>query len=426
MDKNTKALCGFLDGSHSAYHAAANTAAALDEAGYTRLSEGDRWVLAPGGKYYTCRGGSALIAFRLPEGDPKGFLIAAAHTDRPSFKLKFRPELPGTYCRVSTERYGGAILSTWLDRPLSVAGRVLVETEQGAEARLVDIDRDLLLIPSVAIHMNRQANDGYKWDLTRDLTPLFGGKDDTGKFGKLLEKAAGGKILSHDLYLYVRQKATVWGGEKQFISAQGLDDLQCLYGCLQGFLHAGTGRSIPVLCAFDSEEVGSCSTQGADSTFLEDVLSRIAEGIVSGKNTLLQNSFLVSADNAHAVHPNHPELADPENAPVMGQGVVLKFNSNLRYCTDGLGAGIFHRICKTAKVPVQSYYNRADIPGGSTLGHISIAHISVPTADIGLPQLAMHSCYETAHLKDSAYLTAAMEAFFGSSLTITENWFSVE
>ena len=274
--------------------------------------------------------------------------------------------------------------------------------------------------------MNRQANDGYKWDLTRDLTPLFGGKDDTGKFGKLLEKAAGGKILSHDLYLYVRQKATVWGGEKQFISAQGLDDLQCLYGCLQGFLHAGTGRSIPVLCAFDSEEVGSCSTQGADSTFLEDVLSRIAEGTVSGKNTLLQNSFLVSADNAHAVHPNHPELADPENAPVMGQGVVLKFNSNLRYCTDGLGAGIFHRICKTAKVPVQSYYNRADIPGGSTLGHISIAHVSVPTADIGLPQLAMHSCYETAHLKDSAYLTAAMEAFFGSSLTITENGFSVE
>lgn len=426
MDRKTKALCAFLDSSHSVYHAAANIMNTLDQAGYTRLSEGDVWSLAPGGKYYVSRGGSAVIAFRIPADAPQGFLIAASHTDRPSFKLKLTPELSGVYTRVSTELYGGAILYSWLDRPLSIAGRVLVETEKGAEIRLIDIDRDLLLIPSVAIHMNRQLNDGYKWDLTRDLTPLFGGKEDAGKLMKLVEKAAGGKILSHDLYLYIRQKACVWGGSNQFLSSQALDDLQCLYGCMQGFLKAGTGRSVPVFCALDSEEVGSSSTQGAGSTFLEDTLARIAESVGSDYRQLLSQSFLVSADNAHAVHPNRPELADPANAPVMGEGIVLKFNTCLRYCTDALGAAVFRTVCRKAEVPVQSYYNRADIPGGSTLGHISIAHVSVPTADIGLPQLAMHSSFETAHIRDTVYLQDAMTVFFGSTLVVSGSGFTME
>ena len=425
MDRKTKALCAFLDNSHSVYHAAANVGKALDQAGYTRLSEGDGWSLVPGGKYYVARGGSAVIAFRIPKDTPQGFLIAASHTDRPSFKLKLTPELAGTYTRVSTELYGGAILYSWLDRPLSVAGRVLVETETGAQVRLIDLDRDLLLIPSVAIHMNRQLNDGYKWNLTQDLTPLFGGKEDAGKLQALLEEAAGGRILSHDLYLYIRQKACVWGGSNQFISSQALDDLQCLYGCLQGFLKASTGRSIPVFCALDSEEVGSSSPQGAGSTFLEDVLFRVAEALGHGYPQLLSQSFLLSADNAHAVHPNRPELADPANAPVLGGGIVLKFNTNLRYCTDALGAGIFRAVCRKADVPVQSYYNRADIPGGSTLGHISIAHVSVPTADIGLPQLAMHSSFETAHIADAIFLQDAMAAFFGSTLTLSDSGFTL-
>lgn len=426
MNSETQALCAFLDSSHSVYHAAANIMNTFDQAGYTRLSEGEGWSLVPGGKYYTTRGGSSVIAFRVPQEAPQGFLIAASHTDRPSFKLKLTPELSGVYTRVSTELYGGAILYSWLDRPLSIAGRVLVETEKGAEIRLIDIDRDLLLIPSVAIHMNRQLNDGYKWDLTRDLTPLFGGKEDAGKLMKLLEKAAGGKILSHDLYLYIRQKACVWGGSNQFLSSQALDDLQCLYGCMQGFLQAGTGRSIPVFCALDSEEVGSSSTQGAGSTFLEDTLTRIAAAVSSDYRQLLSQSFLVSADNAHAIHPNRPELADPGNAPVMGEGVVLKFNTCLRYCTDALGAAIFRTICRKAEVPVQSYYNRADIPGGSTLGHISIAHVSVPTADIGLPQLAMHSSFETGHIRDTVYLQDAMTAFFGSTLVVSGSGFTIE
>jgi len=425
MDKRTQALCRFLDGAHSMYHAQAGLVSVLEENGYCPLSEGSTWQIAPGGRYYVTRGNSAVIAFRIPEGEKQGFLLSASHTDRPTFKLKDSPELAGSYTRVAGEKYGGAILSTWLDRPLSLAGRVLVETENGAETRLIDIDRDLMLIPSVAIHMNRQVNDGYKWDLRNDLTPLIGLGEDGGKLSALLEEAAGGKILSHDLYLYVRQKAALWGLEERFLSSPALDDLQCVWGCFQGFLKAGASRSIPVFAALDSEEVGSCSAQGAASAFLEDTLSRIAAGIGRDPKELLSQSFLVSADNAHAVHPNHPELADPVAAPMLGGGIVLKFNASLRYCTDGLGAAIFRTVCRKAEVPVQSYYNRADIPGGSTLGHISLAHVSVPTADIGLPQLAMHSCYETASPVDEIYLEEAMAAFYGSTLTVSPSGFSI-
>lgn len=425
MDQRTEALCRFLDGAHSQYHAQAGLVNVLKENGYQPLSEASRWEIAPGGKYYVTRGNSAVIAFRIPECEAQGFLLSASHTDRPTFQLKDSPELAGSYTRAAVEKYGGAILSTWLDRPLSLAGRVLVETENGAEVRLVDIDRDLLLIPSVAIHMNRQVNDGYKWDLKSDLTPLIGLGEDGGKLAALLEEAAGGKILSHDLYLYIRQKAAVWGTDGQFLSAQALDDLACVWGCFQGFLKAGPSRSVPVFAALDSEEVGSCSAQGAASTFLEDTLARIATGIGRDIREMLSQSFLVSADNAHAVHPNHPELADPGAAPVLGGGIVLKFNASLRYCTDGLGAAIFRTVCQKAAAPVQSYYNRADIPGGSTLGHISLAHVSVPTADIGLPQLAMHSCFETASPVDEIYLEDAMAAFYGSTLTVSETGFSL-
>lgn len=415
MDHRIAALCQFLDTAHSQYHAQNAVSRTLREAGYLPLAEGDAWALNPGGKYFVTRGGSALIAFRLPEDAPRGFLISASHTDRPSFKLKDCPEFSGPHLRVNAEKYGGPILSTWLDRPLSIAGRVLVETENGAEIRLVDIDRDLMLIPSVAIHMNRQQNDGYKWDLKSDLTPLLGGSEDGGKLMALLEETAGGKILSHDLFFYVREPARVWGIGEQYLSSPALDDLECVWGCLQGFLQAGPSGAVPVFCAFDSEEVGSCSVQGAASTFLEDTLARIARGLSLDEKILLSQSFLVSADNAHAVHPNHPELADPGNAPVMGGGIVLKFNASLRYCTDGIGAALFRAVCARANVPVQSYYNRADIPGGSTLGHISLAHVSVPTADVGLPQLAMHSCYETAAAADALYLEDAMAAFYGST-----------
>ena len=416
MDKRTKALMAFLDHAHSVYHAADYIAQTLVEAGYAKLSEGEKWELIPGGKYYLTRGGTSVVAFRIPKAAPKGFLISASHCDRPTFKVKENGELAGAYTRVAVEKYGGMLMAPWLDRPLSVAGRVMVETPEGVESRLVDIDRDLLLIPNVAIHMNRSANDGYKWNPAVDTLPLLGGKNAKGKLEKLLEKAAGGKILGHDLYLYVRQKATVWGVDKEFISSAALDDLQCAWGCTQGFLAAGDSESIPVLCVFDSEEVGSSSVQGAASRLLEDTLSRISTGLGLDEQILLANSFMVSADNAHALHPNHPELSDSSNAPVLGGGIVIKFNANLRYTTDGASAAVMRKICQKAKVPVQTYCNRADIPGGSTLGNISLAHVSVPSVDIGLAQLAMHSCYETAGVRDSLYLEDAMAAYYSTTL----------
>ena len=414
-------LKNFLDASVSAYHAVANLSEMLESAGYTKLSEAESWEIAPGGKYFLTRGGTAVIAFRIPEGAPKGFLMSASHSDRPTFKVKENGELVGHYTRLAVERYGGMIIAPWLDRPLSVAGRVMVEKEDGVRSKLVNIDEDLMLIPNVAIHMNRTANEGYKWNPAVDTLPLMGGKDAKGRLNEKLEALAGGKILGHDLFLYVRQKACVWGLNGEYISSAALDDLECAWGCTQGFLEADATDAIPMLCVFDNEEVGSSSMQGAASTMLSDTLARICQGLNIDLRQMLAQSFLVSADNAHAVHPNHPELADPANAPVMGGGVVIKYNANMRYCTDGVSAAVFRKVCGKANVPVQTYCNRADLPGGSTLGNISLHHVSVPTVDIGLPQLAMHSCYETAAVADADYLVDAMAAFYGANLTVHDD-----
>jgi aspartyl aminopeptidase len=425
MGKRTENLMAFLDASPSVYHAVANLAALLDHSGYTALLESDDWQLVPGGRYYLVRGGSAIIAFRIPEAAPKGFMLTASHSDRPTFKVKENGELAGAYTRLAVERYGGMLIAPWLDRPLSVAGRVLVETENGVESKLLNIDKDLMMIPNVAIHMNRQANEGYKWNPAVDVLPLLGGKDAKGKFAAALEAAAGGKILGSDLFLYIRQKACIWGIDDEYISSAALDDLECAWGCTQGFLNAEKAESIPVLCVFNNEEVGSSSSEGAASNLLESVLERICTGLDLNLHRMLAQSFMVSADNAHAIHPNHPEFADAANAPVLGGGVVLKFNSSQRYTTDGISAAIFRKVCGKANVPVQTYYNRADVPGGSTLGHISLTHVSIPSADIGLPQLAMHSCFETACIKDSIYLEDAMSAYYSSTLEVCGDTYSV-
>ena len=409
-------LKSFLDGAKSVYHAVAQLKDRLEGEGYQYLSESAPWDVEAGGKYFLTRGGTALIAFRVPEDTPVGFMMSASHSDRPTFKLKENGELTGTYTRLATEKYGGMLMAPWLDRPLSLAGRVLVETEDGVESRLVDIDRDLLLIPNVAIHMNRKANDGYAFNPAVDTLPLLGGKDAAGKLQTLLEEAAGGKVLGHDLYLYVRQKASIWGLEEEFISSAALDDLECVWCCAEGFLNAEESSSVPVLCVFDSEEVGSSSLQGAASDLLENTLERLCRVMGWDKAQMLSQSFMVSADNAHSIHPNHPELADANNAPVMNRGVVVKFNANQRYTTDGMSAAVFRKVCLKAEVPVQTYCNRADMPGGSTLGNISLSHVSVPSVDVGLAQLAMHSCYETAGVRDAEYLADAMQAFYSSTL----------
>ena len=401
----------------TAYHTAAHTAAILADAGYTALSEGDDWAIEPGRGYYVTRNGSSIIAFRVPTPDFRGFMMAAAHGDSPCFKIKENAELGGSYIRLSTEKYGGMMCATWMDRPLSVAGRVMLRTERGIETRLVNLAEPCAMIPNVAIHMNRRANDGMTYDAHTDMIPLWGGE--AGSYRAKIAAALGvaeSAILTTDLCVYNPEPGTVWG---PYISAPRLDDLQCAFAALEAFLAAKESGSAPVLCIFDNEEVGSQTKQGAASTFLFDVLTRINRAMGGDDTRYLRrvaNSFLVSADNGHAIHPNHPEYADKNHTVKMNAGVVIKYNAAQKYTTDAVSAGLFRLLCERAGVAVQLYANRADMAGGSTLGNIANTQVSLNTVDIGLAQLAMHSAYETAGADDTAALAAALTALFEAEL----------
>ena len=411
-------LFDYIAASPTAYHAVSHTAALLHQAGYTPLQEADAWTLEPGKGYYVCRNGSSLLAFRMPKGDFSGFMMTAAHSDSPCFKIKDNAELPGQYTvRLSTEKYGGLICATWMDHPLSAAGRVLVRTETGMHSRLIDFVEPCAMIPNVAIHMNRKVNDGYAYDLAVDMLPLYGGE--AGSFKARVAELAGcdeADILATDLFLYNPQPGVQWG---DYISAPRLDDLQCAYAALEAFLAARNADNLPVYCLFDNEEVGSRTKQGAESTFLADTLQRICDAAGTSLSRKLPGSFLISCDNGHAVHPNHPEYADKNHAIHMNQGIAIKFNANQRYTSDAVSAGLFRLLCQQTDVPVQNYCNRADMAGGSTLGNIANTKISVNTVDIGLPQLAMHSSFETAGSQDTAYLVRVLTRFFATCLRPT-------
>ena len=433
----TKDLKKFLDESPVGLYAAANIRGMLLENGYTECREGSEWKLVPGGRYFVMRNGSAVIAFQIPKEESwAGFQIAASHLDSPTFRIKSNAEIvvENRYVTLNVEKYGGMLLAPWLDRPLSAAGRVLVRTESGIETRLVNIDRDLMIIPNVAIHMNREMNNGYKWDMKQDLRPLLAGtinleeegSEDIGTiFRRLVADEAGVSpedVLDTDLYLYNREKASVIGLNGEFISSGRLDDLQCAFGTLKGFLAARPEKSIAVYCAFDNEEVGSMTKQGADSSFLRCTLERISTALGRSRGEFmasLSSSFMISADNAHAVHPNHPELEDPSHRPVPNGGIVIKYSANQKYTTDAVSGAVMKEICRKAGVPVQIFYNRSDLAGGSTLGNISTTQLSINTVDIGLAQLAMHSAYETAGVKDTEYLARASEVFFSCAVTGT-------
>ena len=414
-------LFRFLDESPTCYHAAANAKAALTAAGAVELRESEQWKLEKGTLYVVERGDSALMAFRVPEGPFHGFLMAAAHSDSPTFKVRETAEAAsaGNTLRLSVEPYGGGVWRGWLDRPLSVAGRVVIRQGDRLVSRLVNIDRDLLVIPGVAIHMDRSVNKGAELNPAVDLLPLLGCGKEPGAFRKLIAEAAGVReehLLSTELFLYPRTKAVQTGLNGEFIVSPRLDDLQCVFGCLEGFLAAKPGGSLPVLAVFNNEEVGSNTRQGADSTFLTDVLERIAHGCglySEAWKAAVANSFMVSADNAHAQHPNHPEFADAQNTPYLNGGVVVKFNANQRYATDAVSAAAFRLLCRETGEQTQTYANRSDLPGGSTLGSISDTCVAVPTVDIGLAQLAMHSAYETMGARDLDSLVRVMTAYFG-------------
>ena len=408
-------LIEFIKKSPTAYHTVESVKEVLLSKGYTQCDERDPLSYRDGGKHFVIRNGTSIIAFR---GECKGgYMICASHSDTPSFKVK--NDMCGTYARVATERYGGSISYSWLDRPLSVAGRVVVKTKCGVAVRLVDIDRDLLTIPSVAIHFNRNVNEGFKFNPAVDTIPLAGLEE--GKLMPLVAERLGVEnvdVLSHDLFVYNRDEGKVLGIDNEFLLAPRLDDLSCVYTSLVAFLESGDDLdSVPVLAIFDNEEVGSETKQGAASTFLDMTLSAIA-GSEEKYRYMLSESFMISADNAHAIHPNHPEFSDSGCAPVLGKGVVVKYNANQRYTTDAVSDGIFRTVAERACVNIQSYSNRADMPGGSTLGSIANTCVSVRTVDIGLPQLAMHSAMETVAVADVRDMVSVLREFYSSAITV--------
>ena len=418
-DDISRDLIHFIAKSPSTFHAVRGIKAALLYAGFTEIREEDTWQIEKGGKYVVTRNGSALMAFTVPQEGAEAFHITASHCDSPTFKIKEDPEIAdGPYVKLNVEGYGGMIMSTWLDRPLSVAGRLLV-TENGHLAeKLVAIDGTMLVIPSVAIHMDRSVNQHKEWKVQKDMLPLYGMTGAKTPFMDVIAAAAKVKaenILAHDLILYSRVPGTIWGEEREFISSPKLDDLQCAFACFRGFTQGQKEKYISVYALFDNEEVGSATSQGAGSTFLANTLERLARSLGYSYDetmAMIARSFMISADNAHSVHPNHPEYADPVNRPVINGGIVIKYSAAQKYATNAFSAAYFKKLCKDHDIPTQTFTNHSDNPGGSTLGNISNTVIAMPTVDIGLPQLAMHSSYETAGVKDTAYLVDAVTKFY--------------
>lgn len=418
MEKHIENLFDFIAQSPTACHTVQSVRKRLLDAGYRELFETEAWELAPGGKYFTTRSMTSVIAFTFPKKDFHAFSIVAPHGDSPCFKVKGSPEMKVEehYVKLNTEVYGGMLLNRWADRPLSVAGRLSVRTEDGVKTVLVDVNRDLLIIPGLAPHMDRDGSQANKLDAQRDTLPLLGGKE-ADLMALVAESAQVKKedVLSHDLYLYNRARGAVFGEKEEFIAAPKLDDLECAFSAVEALLRCEETENCQVCAVFDNEETGSMTRQGANSTLLSDVLSRICEAAgkdESERQRAIQGGFLLSADNAHAVHPNYPEKTDPTSRCYLNGGVVVKHST--RYATDGMTSAVFKRICEKAGVPVQDFYNHSSNPGGGTLGLISGAHVSIPTVDIGLAQLSMHSPYETAGKEDVLHMINAMTAFYNT------------
>ena len=411
-------LLDFISSSPSVYHVVANMAAGLERAGFTRLEEKERFHLEEGGKYFVTRSSSSLIAFTIPRGRIGSARMIAAHTDSPTFKLKECPEetSSGLYTTLNVETYGGFPYSSWFDRPLSLAGRVQVAKGTGVECRLVDFARPIAVIPSLAIHQNRQVNEGQKVSVQKECKPLLCIGADKEGFRKLLAKELGvdkDDILSWDLSLVNRTAGCLWGDDDAFISSPRLDDLMCAYPAYRAIMEAEDGDKLQLVALFDNEEVGSSSRQGALSDFLSCVWDRIFASLSLGleeKAMTEAASLMVSADNCHALHPNWSEKTDPTNKCVLNGGVAIKYSANQKYTTDSETASQVRMLCRKAGIPVQVFVNNSDVTGGSTLGNLSIRHLSVPSADVGLAQLAMHSSWETAGARDVDYITALFKA----------------
>ena len=419
MDLNSE-LLSFIARSPSAFHAVENVKDALAAAGYRELYETEDFSVKPGDKVFVRRNGSSLIALRIPEASPSGLMLAAAHSDSPAFKIKENASVASSdgYVRLNVEKYGGMLCAPWLDRPLSAAGRVTLRAEGGLVSRLVDLERPVALIPNLAIHMDRKANDGKAYEAHVDMLPLLS-QAGAKSFDALVAGALGVKeedILSRDLFLYPVAAGTLWGAEEEFISSPRLDNLTSVLACLKGITRAKSKdfSGLRLIALFDNEEVGSGTKQGAGSAVLNQVLERIYSALGRTREDLwadIASGFMLSVDVAHALHPSHAGKCDPSNKPLMGSGVALKQAAAQTYAGDAEAIAIIRSLCETRDIPWQNFVNRSDIRGGSTLGSLASALVPIRTMDIGVPMLAMHSARELMHKDDQASLENLLAAF---------------
>ena len=423
--KDNLELFNFLDNTPNAFCCVKNMKNILKENGFEELSETKSWDnLKKDGNYFISRNDSSLIAFKLTSKPISGFNITASHTDSPAFNIKTNPEIfENGYLKLNINGYGGMINYSWLDRPLSIAGRVITKKDDTYKKQIINFDKDLLVIPSQAIHINREVNNKNELNIQTDMLPIISLNKEKSinnliseyliEKGELFEK-----ICDYDLYLYNRDKAKYIGIDESFILSPRLDDLGSLFPALRSFVDSNNSNAINLFCAFNNEEIGSLTSQGADSTFLIDVLTRITKTLNIDLLTALSNSIVVSADNAHAIHPNAASKNDPTNKVKLNEGIVIKHHTN--YTTDSVSSSLFKGVCDNANVPYQDFACKSDMRCGSTLGGISQSHVSIDSVDIGIPQLAMHSSNELIGSKDVLYMYKALLEFYNSSF-IKEN-----
>jgi aspartyl aminopeptidase len=438
---NTQELLDFINKGKTAFQSAYEIKSILDKQGYSEIKEEDNWDLKKGGKHYILKSDSAVIAFEIGTGEIEkdGFRLIGAHTDSPGFRIKPNPEMlvEGQYLKLNTEVYGGPILSTWFDRPLSIAGRVTLKGENAfkPKVKLIDVNKPILIIPNLAIHMNRDINEGYSYNKQKDTLPLLTMYNNdyseneslnivVNKFekdGYILKliaetlKVDYKDILDFDLFLYEYAEGMLIGAQDEFISCGRLDDLWMVFAGLKALINSNEIKGTKVLVALDNEEIGSLTSQGANSSILENILERITLGLKKEREDFkraLSNSIMISADLAHAMHPNYAEKCDPTSKPMLGKGPVLKIAAGGSYSTDSYTSAVFKSICEKAGVPCQVFVNRSDLRGGTTIGPITASKLNIPVIDMGAPVLSMHSIRELAAVRDNEYTIRAFTEFF--------------
>lgn len=418
-----KNFIDFIKASPTAYHAVVSSKKILLENNFKELSLDEKWSLEKGNKYFVIKSDGSIIAFTIGKKlDNPSIQVVASHDDSPMLKIKPNGVIVSKeYTMINSEVYGGLIYSTFLDRPLGIAGRVMIQNKSGLSTKLVNLPTTVI-IPNLCIHMNREVNRGYSFNAQTDLQAILS-LSNTSIMDLLKEEIKDSQILDYDLFLYNKEEPTIAGQESELICSPRLDNLECLYSSLEAFVESSNDDNINIWATFNHEEIGSNSNHGAASTFLKDVIDDILDSLNLSdcRTQILNNTIVVSADNAHAVHPNHLGVSDPTNCVYMNKGIVIKYNAGLSYTTDAISSGLFKALCNAVNVPYQVYTNRSDIRGGSTLGCILLKSVSVVSVDIGLAQLAMHSAYETAGTKDLKMMTMVLKEFYNKHLVVKNN-----